>query len=249
MSVGRRTLGLTVATTLLLAACGADDETRVSFVAPADGATLAGGVHVEMAADGITIEEAGEAREGAGHFHLIADAGCTAAGKAIGKDADHVHFGKGQTEGVIYLEPGEHELCLEVGDGVHSALGVTATRTVQIEISDQEQWCAVVEEVDELFVAVDDSSDEFPVKQIGYENIRRLTAQLEAGIGVIDAAPSDRVKDAIEFAAAVATAFVDAADLGAAEKALEPLFEELAYQENLPGAAWIKSECGVDVNG
>jgi hypothetical protein len=28
------------------------------------------------------------------------------------RDADHVHFGGGQSEGTIYLEPGVHELCL-----------------------------------------------------------------------------------------------------------------------------------------
>ncbi len=248
MRIDRRIWGVFATAGLMLAACGSDDEATVSFVAPADDATVAGGVQVEMAAEGITIEEAREARDGAGHFHVIADAGCTAKGEAIGKDADHVHFGKGHTEGVIYLEPGEHDLCLEVGDGVHSALGVTATRTVTVAVADQDEWCAVVGEVDELFEAVDGSSDDFATKQVGYENIRRLVAQLEDATDVIDADPADRVGEAVEFAGAVASTFVESEDVGSAEQMLVPLFEELGFEENLPGSTWIESACGVDVN-
>ncbi len=219
----------------------------MSFVAPADGATVAGGFAVEMAAEGITIEEAGEARDGAGHFHVIADAGCTTKGESIGKDADHLHFGKGQAEGVIYLEPGEHELCLDVGDGVHEALGVSTTRTVEVGISDQEGWCGVVKEVDGLFEVTDNSSDDFATKQVGYENIRRLLSQLEDAIDVIDATPDDRVDEAIAFAGSLASANVDAVDAGAAAEALETLFGTL--EENLPATAWIDTACGVNIDG
>jgi hypothetical protein len=45
----------------VLASCGSDDGATVTLESPADGATLAGGVPVEMSADGITIEEAGTA--------------------------------------------------------------------------------------------------------------------------------------------------------------------------------------------
>lgn len=90
----------------VLASCGSDNTPTASFKLPTDGATIAGGVRVEMTADGIAIEEAGEAGDGAGHFQLIADQACTPTGQSIGMDADHVHFGKAQTEGVIFLEPG-----------------------------------------------------------------------------------------------------------------------------------------------
>ena len=85
------------------------------------------------------LEEAGEVNEGAGHFHVIADAGCVDVGDAITKDADHLHFGKGQTSGTIYLEPGSHELCLQVGDGVHEALDVTGTVTIEVGIGSQDE--------------------------------------------------------------------------------------------------------------
>ncbi|NNF52596.1 MAG: DUF4399 domain-containing protein, partial [Gammaproteobacteria bacterium] len=37
----------------------------------------------------------------------------------IPADRNHVHFGKGQTETVIELEPGEHTLQLLLGDALH----------------------------------------------------------------------------------------------------------------------------------
>ena len=130
MSVSRPVLCLAVAA-LAVASCGSDDEpiATATFTSPEANAQVAGSVELEMAAEGITIEEAGEARDGAGHFHVIADAGCVSTGEGIAKDADHVHFGKGQTTGLIYLEPGSHDLCLQVGDGTHQALDITDRRT------------------------------------------------------------------------------------------------------------------------
>ena len=139
-----------------------------------------------MTADGITIEAAGEVHSGAGHFHVIADAGCVAEGESIVRDADHVHFGGGQNDGVVYLEPGTHELCLQVGDGVHIALDITDQATVEVGITDRDQWCAVIDEVDELFEAADTSEDEFSVLQVSYENIGRLIAQLDDGLAYVD---------------------------------------------------------------
>ena len=122
---------------LVLAGCGDDSSPSVSLVSPSDGDVVAGPVQLVMAADGVTIEEAGEVNDGAGHFHVIAEAGCLDAGSAIGKDADHVHFGGGQSDGVVYLGPGDHELCLQVGDGVHSALDITDTISIAVNVQDR----------------------------------------------------------------------------------------------------------------
>lgn len=48
------------------------------------------------------------------------------------RDTDYVHFGRGQSDGTVYLEAGTHELCLQVGDGTHVALDVTDTVTVEV---------------------------------------------------------------------------------------------------------------------
>jgi hypothetical protein len=265
----RSTFLFTVAAPIVIAAalfagCGDDDDSgvTVAFADPTDGATVHGAVPLTMTADGIAIEEAGEVRDGAGHFHVIADAGCLDAGAAIGKDADHVHFGNGQSDGVIYLEPGEHDLCLQVGDGVHSALDVTDTVSITVGVTSRDEWCAVMAEVDELSAAVDEL-DDFAAAQVGFENVSRLLAQLSATIDFVDdepeseiggvtASPRDHVGFSLAFAADVAHAFTTAPDWDAAYEAAEAVYEDAAkgYDRNeteLPGAGWIEGTCGIDL--
>jgi hypothetical protein len=228
-------------------ACGSEDRPTVAFVTPVDGADVAGRVELAMTADGVTIEEAGAVHDGAGHFHVIADSGCLEPGQPIPKDADHVHLGGGQDTGAVYLEPGSHELCLQVGDGEHHALGMTDRVTVEVGLTGVEEWCAVIGEVDRLFEAVDGSSDELAVKQVTYENIRRLIAQLTAAIDLVDADARADVRSALDYGADVATAFTTAADEASVEAALERLLEEQGYA-TLPGAGWVLETCGVHID-
>lgn len=95
------------------------------LVAPEDGAEVTSPVEVEMAAEGVEIVEAGEPVEGEGHFHVIVDEDCIEPGEVIPSDDSHVHFGDASTSAEIELEPGEHSLCLQVGDGTHIALDGT----------------------------------------------------------------------------------------------------------------------------
>ena len=224
-----------------LGACGSDgaDESgpTAEFSAPVDGATVAGGVAVEMVAQGITIEEAGEANAGAGHFHVIADAGCVDVGDGITKDGDHVHFGKAQTSGTIYLEPGSHDLCLQVGDGVHEALDVTDTVTVEVGIGSQDEWCAVVGEVDELFAA-NDEEEEFAVQQSIVENERRLLTQLNASTEFVDESVRADVEETIAISLDFSEAIAQAADEAAAEAAVATFYESSAGVPET-AATWI----------
>jgi hypothetical protein len=248
-STSRKALLAFAAVTTLVAGCGDNDGgASVSLTEPADGATVAGGIALKMLAEEITIEPAGEAREGAGHFHVVADAGCIEAGEAIPRDADHVHFGQGQAEGKIYLEPGEHQLCLQAGDGTHAALDATDEITIDVGITSRDQWCQVVGEVDELFTATDTSDDEFAVKQASYETIRRLLAQLTGAMDQVDADARDGVATGLEFASAIAAALAGADTPAAAEQELEPLFETRADSADL-AQPWILSNCGIDIDG
>ena len=58
-------------------------------------------------------------REGTGHHHLIIDAPLPDLTKPIPADANHIHFGGGQTEVTVDLAPGEHTLQLLLGDHAH----------------------------------------------------------------------------------------------------------------------------------
>lgn len=110
------------------------EEMSVEIVSPADGDTVTSPVTVAMEATGIEIEPAGEVSDGAGHFHLMVDVGCVTPGEVIPGDTEgYNHFGKGQTETELELEPGEHTICLQVGDGVHTALDVTHEITITVE--------------------------------------------------------------------------------------------------------------------
>ena len=242
-----RLAGIGAVTALALAACG-DDGATVSLKTPTDGAAVAGAVELVMAADGITIEEAGEARDGAGHFHVIADDGCVATGEPVPKDADHVHFGSGASTGSIYLEPGEHELCLQAADGVHNALAVTDTISVNVGVDSLDDWCIVVGQIDELFTETDNSDDDFAVKQLGYENITRLIAQAVAGAEHIDATARDDVLTSIDVADALASTFANAADEFAVADEVTEIFTTRGDDMEL-GAPYIADTCGIDVNG
>ena len=249
-----------VAAAALLAGCGDDnDDATVAFAEPADGVTVHGAVPLMMTADGIAIEPSGEARDGAGHFHVIADAGCVDAGTTIGRDADHVHFGDGQQEGLIYLEPGQHDLCLQVGDGVHSALDITESTSITVDITSRDEWCAVMSEVDELMAEVDQLED-LSQAQVGFENLARLLAQLsdrvdfvddepESEIGSITASPRGHVQASLAFAAGIARSVTTAPDWDTAFEEIEALYEADPHDAGteLPGGDWIENACGVDL--
>lgn len=110
-----------------------DTEPRVFFMAPTDGATVTETVAVKMGAANFTIEPAGGVQLNAGHLHIMADTPCIAVGETIPRDDAHLHFGQGQTETVLTLTPGVHTLCLQAGDGIHVALGLTDQVTITVE--------------------------------------------------------------------------------------------------------------------
>jgi hypothetical protein len=124
---------------LTLAACsssgGISSEGRVFFTNLNDGDTVDSPVTVQWSAENFTIEPAGEVKAGAGHLHIMVDADCVAAGQIVPADDNHLHYGKAQTEATLELTPGEHTLCLQAADGVHTALagdGVTQVVTITV---------------------------------------------------------------------------------------------------------------------
>lgn len=92
---------------------------EVYFISPADGATVSSPVTVKFGLKGMGIAPAGITFENTGHHHLIIDAELPPLGAPIPTDANHVHFGKGQSETTLDLKPGKHTLQLLLGDFGH----------------------------------------------------------------------------------------------------------------------------------
>jgi len=92
---------------------------RVYIVSPENGATVTSPVTVAFGIDGFAVAPAGTYEAQTGHHHLLIDTGLPALDQPIPADANHVHFGKGQTETTIELAAGQHTLQLLLGDGNH----------------------------------------------------------------------------------------------------------------------------------
>lgn len=104
---------------LLLAATPSPDTAKVFIISPEDGAIVSSPVKVKFGIKGMEIAPAGSDKPNSGHHHLLIDANEPAMDKPIPNDANHKHFGKGQTEAMIDLKPGEHTLQLLLGDKMH----------------------------------------------------------------------------------------------------------------------------------
>ena len=90
------------------------------FISPKDGDTVRGEVTVRFGLTGMGVAPAGINLEGTGHHHLLINIEALPPFDApIPADAQHVHFGKGQTETTLTLEPGTHTLQLLLGDYLH----------------------------------------------------------------------------------------------------------------------------------
>ena len=112
----------------------------VRFEQPADGATVTSPFEVVMAASGLVVEPSGEVKDGAGHFHILVNTDFTPAGEIIPDDAQHLHYGQGQTTVTLDLEPGEHTLRLQFADGLHTALeGDQYRDTITVVVSETDQ--------------------------------------------------------------------------------------------------------------
>ena len=92
----------------------------VYFIEPANGATVKQEFTVRFGLRGMGVAPAGIAHPNTGHHHLLIDVATPPkAGETIPNDAQHRHFGGGQTEVALTLEPGTHTLQLVLGDYLH----------------------------------------------------------------------------------------------------------------------------------
>ena len=96
-------------------------DAELMIIWPPDGQVIRGGkLWVRMGLKGMGVAPAGINMEGTGHHHFLVDTELPPLDEPIPADANHIHFGAGQTEARLTdLEPGEHTLQLMLGDHEH----------------------------------------------------------------------------------------------------------------------------------
>lgn len=90
----------------------------VYIISPVDGDTVPTTFTVKFGLKGMGVAPAGTDKENTGHHHLLVDGeALPMMDQPLGTDIKH--FGGGQTETELTLEPGTHTLQLILGDKAH----------------------------------------------------------------------------------------------------------------------------------
>ena len=98
----------------------APEGAAAEIVSPANGATVSSPVKIVFGQEGMDVSPAGKEKENSGHHHLLIDLDTMPdMNMPLPANDQVVHFGKGQTETELELEPGTHTLQLLLGDYRH----------------------------------------------------------------------------------------------------------------------------------
>ena len=98
----------------------APEGAAAEIVSPANGATVSSPVKVVFGLEGMDVAPAGNEQDNSGHHHLLIDLETLPdMGMPLPANDQVIHFGKGQTETELELEPGTHTLQLLLGDYRH----------------------------------------------------------------------------------------------------------------------------------
>jgi hypothetical protein len=93
---------------------------QVYFIEPADGAVVGQTFLVKFGLSGMGVAPAGTYREHTGHHHILIDLESLPDMTVPLPANDNIkHFGGGQTETTLTLEPGTHTLQLLLGNHIH----------------------------------------------------------------------------------------------------------------------------------
>ena len=98
------------------------DMAEAYIQSPADGSAVSSPVTVRFGLKGIGVAPAGVERPNTGHHHLLinlVDADMPSFDFPLPATNQVRHFGLGQTETLLELEPGQHTLQLVLGDHMH----------------------------------------------------------------------------------------------------------------------------------
>jgi hypothetical protein len=126
-----RTLLACFGVVAVAAACSSADPS-LRITSPHDGEQVTSRVRVEVAVQDFELGPAGSFSEGRGHLHVLVDVGCVEPGRSIPGGDGYVHLQMGEPSLELELEPGEHTLCVQAGDGTHVALDLTDQVTIEV---------------------------------------------------------------------------------------------------------------------
>ena len=107
---------------------------RVFFANLEDGQTVTSPFMVQFGIEGMEVNPAGEIVKGTGHHHILIGEGFTEAGVIVPADETHIHFGGGQTETELTLEPGSYMITMQFANGIHQSYGEQMSATVNIVV-------------------------------------------------------------------------------------------------------------------
>lgn len=106
----------------------------VDFIQPKDGDTVEPTFLAKFAVTGMEVSPAGEVKPGTGHHHLLINAVDIEKNVVIPNDNQHKHFGKGQTEAEVFLQPGKYKLTLQFADGAHRSYGEAFRKSIYVTV-------------------------------------------------------------------------------------------------------------------
>ncbi len=125
-----------IASAMAISACFAVAAAAqsVSFVEPADGATVTSPFKVKFAVSGMDVKPAGDMTAKTGHHHLVINGAPIKEGVPVPFDETHMHFGKGQTEAELKLAPGTYTLTMQFANGAHQSYGEPLSKTIKVTV-------------------------------------------------------------------------------------------------------------------
>lgn len=95
-------------------------ENKVYFINLEDGDSVESPFLVQFGLSGMGIAPAGFEKSNTGHHHLLINVDDIDFKKPIPSSSNHIHFGGGQSETVINLDPGKYSLQLLLGNFTHT---------------------------------------------------------------------------------------------------------------------------------
>jgi hypothetical protein len=122
----------------------APTDAKVYIISPKNGERVRSPVIVRFGLRGMGVTRAGDTAKNVGHHHLLLDlAEPLDAREPIPTGKRHLHFGGGQTETELALEPGRHTLQLVLGDAEHRLFQPNvASEVVTVTVLDEKQAAA-----------------------------------------------------------------------------------------------------------